>query len=286
MTSTLPKDENKAVLGGRHVPPPGPAFFCVAVILFDHGTLKGSKQASSMSRHLRTGFNLGQLCGHVCCSAKEQECQRQFYRFGTSGERHLWRSERNAARQRKLHLCDPRPFAARTEWPGCQFDAFYNSGVWTIDTTANTATFNADRDFPSYGFHLGYGLIEVPPSGQTSYLLTEPDGTKRELRFSSGSTYVTVDSSYADWNSSTKILRRKDGTQWIYEQVPAATTFYRPIKIIDTNGNYLSIAYSTVNYGNCGPRCESGRAHGTPSEGWCGPIERYARSCWRTERPF
>jgi hypothetical protein len=63
---------------------------------------------------------------------------------------------------------------------------FYNSAVWTIDVADGTATFNADRDYPSYGFHLGYGLIEAPPSGQTSYLLTEGDGTKRELRFSSG----------------------------------------------------------------------------------------------------
>ena len=123
---------------------------------------------------------------------------------------------------------------------------FYNSSVWTIDVAGGTATFNADRDYPSYGFHLGYGLIEAPPSGQTSYLLTEPDGTKRELRFSSGTTYVTVDSSYADWNSSTMILRRKDGTQWTYQQVPSSATFYRPIKILDTNGNYISIAYSTA----------------------------------------
>jgi len=123
---------------------------------------------------------------------------------------------------------------------------FYNSAVWTIDVAGGTATFNADRDYPSYGFRLGYGLIEAPPSGQTSYLLTEGDGTKRELRFSSGTTYVTVDSSYMDWNSSTRILRRKDGTQWTYEQVSVATTFYRPIKILDTNGNYISILYSTA----------------------------------------
>ena len=123
---------------------------------------------------------------------------------------------------------------------------FYNSAVWTIDVPNGTATFNADRDFPSYGFRLGYGLIEAPPSGQTSYMLTEPDGTQRELRFSSGTTYVSVDSSYIDWNTSTKILRRKDGTQWTYQQVAGAASFYRPTKIQDTNGNYISIAYITA----------------------------------------
>lgn len=123
---------------------------------------------------------------------------------------------------------------------------FYNSAVWTINVSAGTATLNADRDFPSYGFRLGFGLIEAPPTGQTSFLLTEPDGTERELRLSSGSTYVSVDSSYIDWNTSTLILRRKDGTQWIYQQVSSAATFYRPVKILDTNGNYVSIAYSTA----------------------------------------
>jgi len=122
---------------------------------------------------------------------------------------------------------------------------FYNSAVWTVDTVNSTATFNADRDFPSYGFRLGYGLIEAPPTGQTSYTLTEPDGSQRELRLISG-TYLSVDSSYIDWTPSTLLLRRKDGTRWTYQQVTGATTFYRPIKIQDTNGNFISITYGTA----------------------------------------
>ncbi|HVS89751.1 MAG TPA: RHS repeat-associated core domain-containing protein [Candidatus Acidoferrum sp.] len=122
---------------------------------------------------------------------------------------------------------------------------YYNSAIWTIDLVNGTATFNADRDFPSYGFHLGYGMIEAPPSGDTSYLLTEPDGTKRELRLSSGTTYITADSSYMDWNTSSLSLRRKDGTQWTYQRV-GTTSFYRPVKILDTNGNFISIVYSTA----------------------------------------
>ena len=121
---------------------------------------------------------------------------------------------------------------------------FYNSQLWTF--TGSSVTFNADRDYPSYGFRLGYGLIEAPASGSTSYILTESDGTVRELRLTSGSSYATVDASYMAWSSSTLVLQRKDGTQWFYQQVPSATTFYRPIKIEDTNGNYITIAYSTA----------------------------------------
>ena len=33
---------------------------------------------------------------------------------------------------------------------------YYNSRVWDIDTINGTATFNADRDFPSYGFRLDF----------------------------------------------------------------------------------------------------------------------------------
>jgi RHS repeat-associated protein len=123
---------------------------------------------------------------------------------------------------------------------------FYNSAVWTVDTAGYTATFNADRDFPSYGFRLGYGLIEAAPGGSTSYLLTEPDGTKRELRLIYRSAYKTADSSYMFWDSSTMLLTRKDGTQWTYERVGTTTFFYRPIKILDTNGNFLSIVYSSA----------------------------------------
>lgn len=120
---------------------------------------------------------------------------------------------------------------------------FYNSRVWTIDKDNGTATFNADRDWPGYGFRLGFGYLEL---NSLTYLLTEPDGSKRELRLKSGSTniYETVDSSYIDYNSTTQVLRRKDGSQWKYERV-GTTTLYRPIEIKDTNGNFISISYNT-----------------------------------------
>jgi YD repeat-containing protein len=123
---------------------------------------------------------------------------------------------------------------------------YYSSRTWTVDKVNNRATFNADRDWPSYGFRLGFGYLEGPFSNglTNSYLLTEPDGSKRELRFKSGTIYESIDSSYIDFNSAgiNKVLRRKDGTQWEYLQVGTGT-LYRPVKIKDTNGNFITISY-------------------------------------------
>src|ERR1700731_3708429 len=56
---------------------------------------------------------------------------------------------------------------------------YYNSRIWDVDTVGNTITFNADRDFPSYGFRLDFGYVEKV-SGQ--YIVTEGDGTKHGLQ--------------------------------------------------------------------------------------------------------
>ncbi len=125
---------------------------------------------------------------------------------------------------------------------------FYNSRVWTVDTVNSTATFNADRDYPSYGFRLGYGQIEGPMADDTTsngYLLTEPDGNQRILHFLSSTKYESVDSTYMDYNPSSKVLSRADGTQWLYQQVGTSTIF-RPIQIKDRNGNYITITYSAA----------------------------------------
>jgi YD repeat-containing protein len=120
---------------------------------------------------------------------------------------------------------------------------YYNSRVWTIDSTSSTATFNADRDFPSYGFRLGFGYLEYD-STNDAYILTEADGTKRHLHSSSTSSYDSDDTSYINFNSSSLVLTYKNGTQVTYQGFPSSTTtLFRPIKITDTNGNYISISY-------------------------------------------
>jgi len=120
---------------------------------------------------------------------------------------------------------------------------YYSSRVWTIDKVNNTATFNADKDFPSYGFRLNFGFLEGPTN--STYLWTEPDGTKHQLTSSGDS----QDSSYVHYDSASKTLRTKNGTAWVFEQV-GTTTIYRPIKIQDTSGNFLSIVYSTASGAN------------------------------------
>lgn len=127
---------------------------------------------------------------------------------------------------------------------GVSLTLFYNSRIWTFDQWDNV-TFNADRDFPGYGFRLGFGYLESFNNGQ-NYLLTEPDGTKWQMRLKSGTTNVleTYDSSNIDYNKGTKILRRKNGTQWLYE-AGVTTNIFRPKQITDTNGNYITISYKT-----------------------------------------
>ncbi len=41
-----------------------------------------------------------------------------------------------------------------------RLNLYYNARVWTLDNAGHTITFNADRDFPSYGFRLDFGYIE------------------------------------------------------------------------------------------------------------------------------
>jgi len=126
---------------------------------------------------------------------------------------------------------------------------YYDSAIWTVDTVHGTATFNASRDYPSYGFRLGYGTIEgpynlVPNSGLASYLLTEPDGTVRELRQLSTSSSATesTDNSHIAFDYIKMTLQRNDGTRWQY--VLTTGGLYLPTQITDTNGNFITIAYN------------------------------------------
>jgi RHS repeat-associated protein len=130
---------------------------------------------------------------------------------------------------------------------------FYNSAVWTIDLVNKRATFNSDQDFPNNGFRLNYGTIEGPQTdshGVQSYLLTEPDGTVRDLEYINPTDYQSIDSSWVDFNPSTLVLKRKNGAQWTYVKVGTSTLFV-PVRIEDTNGNYITITYNTAsNVGN------------------------------------
>lgn len=122
----------------------------------------------------------------------------------------------------------------------------YNSRVWDVNPSDSTATFNTDRDFPSYGFRLDFGYIEHDTTNGL-FILTESDGTKHSMPGSS-STYDSNDGSHIEFNSSTNVLVYPNGLKIQYQLFPSQSgtgtqTLFRPTQITDTNGNYISITY-------------------------------------------
>jgi RHS repeat-associated protein len=124
---------------------------------------------------------------------------------------------------------------------------YYNSRVWDVDTVGNTITFNADRDFPSYGFRLDFGYVELT-GGQ--YIVTESDGTKHALQVNDVSTalYDSTDGTYMEYNTVNNSLTYKNGTIIYYDVFPSQLgqqhpTLFRPSQIRDTNGNNIYFGY-------------------------------------------
>lgn len=119
---------------------------------------------------------------------------------------------------------------------------YYNSDVWTFNASNTSVTFNADRDWPSYGFRLDFGLL-ISSSG--SYFLIEADGTKHVLASSGSGVYESTDSTYINLalGSPDSTLTYKNGRQVIYERFPSTQSLLRPVRINDTNGNYIAISY-------------------------------------------
>jgi RHS repeat-associated protein len=124
---------------------------------------------------------------------------------------------------------------------------YYNSRVWDVDTVGNTITFNADRDFPSYGFRMDFGYVELT-GGQ--YIVTESDGTKHALQVNDVSTalYDSTDGTYMEYNTVNNSLTYRNGTIIYYEVFPSQLgqqhpTLFRPSQIRDTNGNNIYFGY-------------------------------------------
>lgn len=119
---------------------------------------------------------------------------------------------------------------------------YYNSRIWNVNSSPATMTFNADRDFPSYGFRLDFGYLEYNSSGN-SYVLTESDGGKHTLPNSGTSSYDSADSSYIHLDSSQMMVYYRNGTQVSFQQFPSTSSLFRPTQITDTNGNFIAISY-------------------------------------------
>jgi RHS repeat-associated protein len=113
---------------------------------------------------------------------------------------------------------------------------YYNSRVWDVDTTGGTATFNADRDFPSYGFRLDFGYLEF--LADNTIIMTKGDGTKVTLN---NLNWIATDGSNMAYSAGT--VSFTDGTKMVYQAFPSNANLLRPITIKDRNGNFISITY-------------------------------------------
>src|SRR5216684_5279824 len=102
---------------------------------------------------------------------------------------------------------------------------YYNSRVWDVDTVNGTVTFNADRDFPSYGFRLDYGFLEYDPAND-QYIYTESDGGKHGLPNSGN--YDSTDGTYMRYTVAQKVLAYRDGKKVSFEVFPSQSAATPP----------------------------------------------------------
>lgn len=129
----------------------------------------------------------------------------------------------------------------------------YNSRLWNVSQTIGhfkRMTYNVDKGWPAPGFTLGFGKLVAMENN--AYMLTEPDGTRHSLRFSSASnSYVTTDGTFIKYNAQTSTLTDSEGVRTVYTPLTADVPAQYPAKIIDRNGNYMEIFYV-----NGGPRLD------------------------------
>lgn len=140
---------------------------------------------------------------------------------------------------------------------GLSLRLVYNSLVWnkSTDGASNTwMTYDVDSGWPSGGWRLGLGQIE----GQGSYgfTLTDPDGTRHALTYSSAYNYDTTDGTFIHYygGGSWGILSYPDGTVAYYGAGGGGYRLY-PTQITDRNGNYILIGYAGTN--GAGPKISS-----------------------------
>lgn len=125
----------------------------------------------------------------------------------------------------------------------------YNSLIWTRDAATGAVKFDADEGDPSPGFRLGLPVLERryrDAQGKNAYLLIGASGARTELRqVEYTNVYEALDSSYLQltdggWEAT---LRPADGTQVTFTYSGGK---YRCTKILDRNGNYISLAYNSA----------------------------------------
>ncbi|MCU1264588.1 MAG: repeat-associated core domain [Acidobacteria bacterium] len=143
-------------------------------------------------------------------------------------------------------------FSLRGRGMDAALSLVHNSQLFnkSSDGTTTYMTYDVDSGWPAAGWRLGFGQIES--QGSNSFTLTDPDGTRHQLVYSSGYDFNTIDSSFIHFNLSTRILDYPDGTQLTYHAFGTGTKIY-PVKIVDRNGNKIEISY----VGGVGPKIDT-----------------------------
>ena len=122
----------------------------------------------------------------------------------------------------------------------------YNSLLWNKSTNPSNGstwmTYDVDSGYPAQGFRLGYGQIEDQGSG--GFTLSDPDGTRHALVYSSANNYDTTDGTFIHFTggSGWGTLFYPDGTRVGYGASGSGYRSY-PTSIVDRNGNYILISY-------------------------------------------
>ncbi len=137
----------------------------------------------------------------------------------------------------------------------------YNSQVWFKNPATNTMVYNADRGNVAPGWRIGFGAIQginssgqVGPysnsvTGKQSFLYLQPDGTRRDLAYNATTLkYESYDSSYLQFDATTKILKTTSGSQIKFNVSATAAGEFQllPTEIKDRNGNFITVTYKLL----------------------------------------
>jgi YD repeat-containing protein len=140
---------------------------------------------------------------------------------------------------------------------GVNLSLVYNSLVWhkSTDSSSNVhMTYDVDSVWPATGWRISLGQIES--QGSYGFTLTDSDGTRHALTYSSAYNYNTTDGSFIHYYGASGWgqLSYPDGTVAHYGAGGGGYRLY-PTEIIDRNGNYILISYAGSS--GAGPKISS-----------------------------
>lgn len=120
----------------------------------------------------------------------------------------------------------------------------YNSNVWhkSNDGFGTWMTYDVDSSWPATGWRITLGQIE--DQGSFGFTLTDMDGTRRALVYTSANNYHTTDGSFIHYygGASWGVLYYPNGTIAYYGAAGGGYRLY-PTQIVDRNGNYILVSY-------------------------------------------